>query len=319
MEDKKLIISSAPHIVAAKDTTSMMQTTIVALMPSLLWAIYILGFRALIQTVICVFFCIAFEWVTRRILKRKQTVQDMSAVVTGIMLSFVLPVNLPIWMTIIGCFIAIVIVKQLFGGLGCNFANPTAVAGIVLLISFPKEMTTWVITDKMCPAVLATAATGGSTPIDLFTNASNIPTNLQMFFGFVSGPAGELSAFMILIGAFILIIKKVIDPVAPICFIGSVIIISVIAGYDPFFQVCAGGVLLGSVFMASDPVTTPTTYLGKAIFGLGCGVLTMFMRRFATYPDSMLFAILFMNILTPQINVLTRSKVYTGNKTGGKE
>ena len=313
MEDKRpLILSPAPHMTDPKDTAYLMRGVLIACLPSLVWAVYLFGLKALELAAVCVGGCIFFEWVTRKTLGRSNTVGDWSAAVTGMILAMILPAGIPRWMALIGCFTAIVVVKQLFGGLGGNFANPAAVAGITLLLSFPKEMTTWEVNERMCNAIMATGISGGSTPIELFTNAQTVPTDLQMFFGFVSGPMGEISTLMLLLGGIWLIVRKIIDPVAPLCFLLSVIAISLLSGLDPFFQIMAGGVMFGAIFMASDPVTTPVTYPGKAIFGICCGVLTMLMRRFATYPDSMLFAILLMNILTPHIDRLTSGRVYKG-------
>lgn len=312
---EKLILSVSPHITDPKDTTYLMRQVIIAGIPALLWAIYIYGFKALALSLICVSGCVFMEWITRKILGRSNTISDLSAVVTGMILSFLLPSGISGWIALFGCFIAIVVVKQLFGGLGGNFANPAAVAGIVLLLSFPAEMTGWEVNERMCSAVIANSLTGASTPLELFTNAQTVPTNLQMFFGLVSGPMGEISALALLLGAIWLIARNVIDPVAPCAYLFTVMLISLLSGYNPFFQIMAGGVLFGAIFMASDPVTTPLTYPGKAIFGIGCGLFTMLMRRYATYPDSMLFAILLMNILTPHIDRITKQKADKGGKT----
>ena len=173
-------------------------------------------------------------------------------------------------------------------------------------------MTTWVINERMCSAIVASSARGGATPLELFANAQTVPTDLQMFFGMISGPIGSLSTLGLIIGGTYLFMRRVIDPVAPLCFIGSVMIVAAIQGYDPFFHVMAGGVLLAAIFMASDPVTTPVTIAGKAVFGLGCGLLTMLLRFYATYPDSVLFAVLIMNILTPQIDRFTKARPAKG-------
>jgi len=317
VENSKLfIVTPGPHIVATGNTSSMMRDVVIALLPSLFWGCYIYGLDALWLSFVCVAFCMFFEWVSRKVMKKEITIGDWSAVVTGMMLSMIIPVNIPKWMAVIGCFIAIVVVKQVFGGLGGNFANPTVTAGIILLLSFPEDMTSVSVNERMCSAIIATTARGGSTPLELFSNAESVPTNLQMLFGLVSGPIGTLSALTIIIGCVYLLARRVIDAVAPLSFILTVAIFAVIAGYNPLFHIMAGAVPLAAVFMASDPVTTPMTYTGKAVFGVGCGVLTMFMRLYATYPDSVLFAVLIMNILTPHIDRLTANRIYKVVKEG---
>lgn len=310
--NRLLITSAAPHMVEPSNTARMMLDVVIAGIPALLWSCYIYGGRALYLTLVCMGSCVAFEWLTRKILGRTSTIKDWSAVVTGMVLAFVLPVTIPRWMAVIGCFTAIVVVKQLFGGLGGNFANPAVVGAITLLLSFPKQMTTWEINERMCPAIIASTPRGGATPLELFANAQPVPTNLQMFFGMISGPVGSLSALAVIAGGVYLIVRRVIDPVAPLCFVGSVMAVAVLSGQDPFFQVMAGGILFAAIFMASDPVTTPVTYAGKAVFGIGCGLLTMLMRSYATYPDSVLFAVLIMNILTPHIDRFTKTKPVKG-------
>jgi len=316
MNNNKLIISVAPHIVTPRNTASIMKDVTMALMPALLWAIYIFGLRALLVTATCVIGCVFFEWASRKIMKRPQSIKDFSAVVTGIILAFSLPVEIPLWIALLGSFLAIVIVKQCFGGLGSNFANPAVVARIVLLLSYPAYMTKWTATDKMCNAIIASSfySTGASTPLELYTNAQDLPTNLQMFLGLVSGSIGEISVLALAIGASYLFARKVIEPAAPLAYIVTVGLTAAIAGLDPVFHVFCGGVFFAAIFMCTDPVTTPSTSFGRAIFGIGAGVLTMFMRMYATYPDSMPFAILLMNILTPYIDNFTLNRARKGGK-----
>ena len=204
MADKRtgLIVSSAPHVNNPVDTTSIMRDVLIALIPALLVAIYVNGFRALALSVVCVAACVIFEWAWQKFMHRKQTVGDLSAAVTGLILAFNFPVNLPIWMAIIGCFIAIIIVKQLFGGLGENFANPAIVARIAMFVGFASAMTSWKVTDKMDPVIQAAAgdALTGATPLALYAKGAELPSKLSMFLGTINGSMGEISAVALIIG-----------------------------------------------------------------------------------------------------------------------
>ncbi len=329
IKDNHLIVSSAPHVVNPVDTTHIMKSVVIALMPALVVAVYVFGLQALILTATCVASCVIFEGLTRKILDRPQTVGDYSAVVTGVILSYNLPAGLPLWMAIIGSFVAIVVVKQLFGGLGQNFVNPAIVGRIVLFTSFATPMTTWPLSNKMS-AVLwnadaaAKAASGsvdavtGATPLALFANAKDVPSNMDMFLGTINGSMGEISAAALLLGGLFLVFKKIIEPTIPVAFIGTVAVMALMMGFDPVFHICAGGVMLGAIFMATDYVTSPITTKGKIIFGIGCGFLTMVIRIFASYPEGVSFALLLMNILTPQIDKWTKMKLNGIPKGGGK-
>ena len=324
MADKhtNLIVSSAPHVCNPTDTATIMRDVVIALIPALAVAIYVFGFRALLMTVVCAAACVFFEWAVRKIMGRDNTIGDWSAVVTGVILAFNLPVNMPIWMAIIGCFIAIVVVKQIFGGLGQNFANPAIVGRIALFIGFATPMTTWAITGKMSQAIINNAgvdAVTGATPLAMWNAGAELPSNLEMFLGTINGSMGEISACALLIGGIYLVVRKVISPAIPVSFIATVAVLSVIMGFDPIFQVCAGGVMLGAIFMATDYVTSPITTPGRIIFGIGCGIFTMLIRSYASYPEGVSFAILLMNILTPHIDSITRSKLNGVPKKGGAE
>ncbi len=316
-----LVVSSAPHIIDATDTGSIMRDVVIALMPALAWAVYIFGYRALVMTAVCVAACVIFEGVTRKVLGKPQTLDDWSAVVTGVILAFNLPVSMPYWMAIIGCLVAIVVVKQLFGGLGENFANPAIVGRIVLVVGFATYMNSWTVTNRMSLAVRqATAdAVTGATPLVLLANGEELPSNLEMFLGFRNGSMGEISALALLIGGIYLIFRKVISPAIPVSFLGTVAILSAVMGFDPVFMLCAGGVMLGAIFMATDYVTSPVTTKGKIIFGIGCGALTMAIRAYGAYPEGVSFAILLMNILTPHIDNWTRVHIHGVEKGGAKK
>ncbi|WP_324825328.1 RnfABCDGE type electron transport complex subunit D [Sinanaerobacter sp. ZZT-01] len=312
MKNGNLIVSSAPHVVSPVNTSNIMRDVCIALIPAMIMEVVVFGLRALALTAVCVAACILFESITRRLLGRPDTISDLSAVVTGILLSYNLPAGLPFWMAIIGCFVAIVIVKQVFGGLGQNFANPAIVGRIVLFISFATPMTTWVLPKSQQTVDAIT----GATPLGLFSKGMDVPSNMDMFLGFIGGCTGEVSALALLLGGVYLVFKKVIEPTIPVSFIATVFVFALVTGLDPVFHIFAGGVMLGAIFMATDYVTSPITTRGKIIFGIGCGLLTMLIRLYSSYPEGVSFAILLMNILTPHIDNLTRLKL-NGVPAGG--
>ena len=324
MENKyhgNLAISSAPHLVGPVNTTKIMSLVLIALIPAFGVGIYQFGYRAALLTVVCVAACVLFEYLMNNILKKEQTVGDMSAVVTGVLLAFNLPAGLPYWIAIVGCFAAIVVVKQLFGGIGQNLVNPAVTARIFLFIAFATEMTTW-------PTARGTGvdAVTSATPLgELSMNGPDAvsATNMDLFLGNVGGCIGEVSALALLIGGIFLIVTRVITPHIPLCFLATVFVCGFIwGGLDgAVFHVCAGGVMLGAFFCATDYVTSPTLPLGKVIFGIGCGLFTMLIRLFASYPEGVSFAILLMNILTPYIDRICEKLKYKAPKKekGGDE
>lgn len=316
--DKKfhtnLIVSSAPHIVTDADTTKLMGTVILALIPSLAVSTYVFGARVLLLAAVCIIASVGFEWIYNQIMHRRQTVGDLSAALTGLLIAFNVPSNFPLWMAIIGCFFAIIIVKQLYGGLGKNFVNPAITARIFLFISFASAMSTWPLTRMQQSADAVT----GATPLGVLGETHEMTTSLRdMFLGFTGGSTGEVCALALLVGGVFLIWKKVISPIIPCAFIGTVFVIgaiyhqSVTAG---LWHVCAGGVMLGAFFMATDYVTSPKMKSGQLIFGIGCGLITMVIRLWGSYPEGVSFSILLMNICTPLINRISY-RLYCG---GGK-
>lgn len=316
-----LVVSSAPHIVSNVDTTRIMTMVIMALIPSLLVSIYVFGMRVLTLTVVCIVASVFFEWAWNALMHKRQTIGDLSAAVTGLLIAFNVPSGLPYWIAIVGCFVGIVIVKQLFGGVGKNIANPAITARIVLFISFATEMTTWPLPR------MAADATSTATPLGVLAEGgAELPTNMEMFLGFIGGSMGEVSAIALLVGGLFLIWKKVISPIIPVCFIGSVFVFAFIyyaaTGGDAFdmalFHVLAGGVMLGAFFMATDYVTTPLLPMGKVVFGIGCGVITMIIRLWGQYPEGVSFSILIMNCLTPLINNFFQNRMYGGAKKNEK-
>lgn len=306
---EKLIVTSSPHVKSSTTTSTIMRDVIIALIPALIASNIIFGLRAGLVTAVCVASCVGFEYLSRRIMNKKNTISDLSAVVTGIILAFNLPSTMPLWMCVIGSFVAIVVVKQLFGGIGQNFANPAITARIVLLVSFGTQMTNWA-----APKIAAVAdAVTGATPMAQLA-AGETPNLLNMFLGTTGGSLGETSALALLIGGIYLVYRKVINPIIPVAFIGTVFAFTVVLGVNPVAQILGGGLFLGAIFMATDYSTSPVTNMGKLIFGIGCGLITVLIRVFGSYPEGVSFAILLMNILVPYIDKATRLKALGGKK-----
>lgn len=302
----KLFVESSPHIRSAWTTQKIMLNVIIALCPALIMATYIFGLKALLLTVICCASCVLFEWLFGKITKRENTISDLSAVVTGMLLAFNLPAELPIYMAIIGCFVAIVIVKCLFGGIDQNFANPAITARIVLMLSFTASMNAWTAPFAWKDGVDAAL---GATP--LAAAADELPGMWDMFLGFRGGCLGETCIAALLLGGLYLMFIGVIRPTTPLCFIGTVALLSLWYGGNVDFmlyQLMGGGLVLGAFFMATDYATTPLTDKGKIIFGIGCGLITFAIRRFASLPEGVSFSILVMNCLTPLIDRYTAPK-----------
>ena len=321
-KNSNLLVTSNPHIVDSMNTTKIMSLVVIALLPSLIASVVIFGARALILAAVCIVASMFFEWAYEKLAKKPSTVGDLSAVVTGLLIAMNVPVTLPYWMAVIGCFVAIVIVKQFFGGLGQNFANPAITARIVLFLSFTTDMTYWA--DPTQGKVFSAAdAVTSATPLGIM-NESGIAdaqsqfSDLTMFLGNTGGSMGEVCAAALLIGGIFLIIMKVISPATPVAFLGTVAVISLIAGADPVWQICAGGAIIGAFFMATDYATTPTTTMGKVIFGIGCGVVTMLIRLYGNYPEGVSFSILLMNILTPHIDSFCEKRLYGNPKKAAK-
>lgn len=303
----KLMVSPSPHIHDAVSTQSIMRDVLIAMVPALIASVLIFGFRSLVLTAVCIASCMVFELFTRKLLGKSNTVSDLSAAVTGMLLAFNLPVELPLWMAVVGCFFAIVIVKQLFGGIGQNFANPAIAARIFLLLSFSLPMTTWVQVNSVSSATplaqMALARAG---------EAQVLPTYLEMLLGQRGGCLGETCALALIIGGVYLIARKVITPTIPLAFIGGVAVLALIFGENPLYHIMGGGCLIGAFFMATDYTTSPVTEKGKLIFGLGCAALTMIIRIFGSYPEGVSYAILLMNIICPLIDRATKSKPFGG-------
>lgn len=312
MKKDLLIVAPSPHFRDGASTNAIMYNVLAALVPAVVISVLVFGMRALVLEAVCVLSCIFFEWLFQFVCKRPCTIADGSAAVTGLLLALNLPVTLPIWMAVLGCAVSILVVKQLFGGIGQNFANPAIVGRIFLLVSFGAQMTNWAAPKAYMAGV---EALSGATPLALVKSGSalaDLPPMLSMLLGVRGGSIGETAAVGLLIGGIYLIVKKVITATTPVVYIATVIVLSFAFGLEPGYQVVSGGLLLGAFFMATDYATSPTTESGKVIFAIGCGVITMAVRAFASYPEGVSFAILLMNIITPLIDRVTRTKPFGG-------
>ena len=302
-EALKLTLSSSPHAHSPNSTRRIMLDVCIALLPALIGAIVFFGARALTLTALSVAGCVFFEWAYRRIMKKDNTTGDLSAVVTGILVAFVCPVTLPFWTILIGDFFAIVVVKQLFGGIGANIVNP-ALAARAFLFSWPVLMSNWVkVGFDNAAGLLSTAdAVTAATPMSaMHQGALPEESILDMFLGNIGGCIGETSALLLIIGFIYLLYRKVITARIPLAYIGTVAILAFLfpQGNDRIAwmaaQVFGGGLMLGAIFMATDYVTSPLTKLGQIVYGIGCGVITILIRYFGGYSEGVTYAILCMN------------------------
>jgi electron transport complex protein RnfD len=302
-----LIVNVSPHIRGKTNTRGIMLDVVIALMPALAAAVFIFGWRALLITAVCVCASVLSEYLFQRGCKKPVTVRDLSAVVTGLLLAYSLPVSIPVWQAVLGSVVAIVVIKQLFGGIGQNFANPAVTARIVMVIAFSATMTSWV-TPGAADAV-SSATTLALIPAG---DISALPGMMDMFLGFRGGCIGETCMPALLLGGLYLLARRVISWHTPVFFIATVFGMTAAFGAMPVYQLMSGGLILGAFFMATDYSSTPSTAWGKVIFGIGAGVLTAVIRVFGSYPEGVSFAILLMNILTPHISKLTRQKAIGG-------
>lgn len=321
--ENQLYLSSSPHIHSGETTDKVMRLVIYALLPATALSIYFFGLPALGVLLICTLGCVAFEALACKIMARPQTIADGSAALTGILLALNLPPSSPWWLSLLGAAIAILIGKQVYGGLGYNPFNPALVARVVLLISFPVQMTSWTAPTPIGSGVDAVTA---ATPLGEMKTAVMLTGKLpematsgfsNYFFGNMAGSLGEVSALALLLGGLFLLYKKIITWHTPISFIGTVVVVSGLFWLtdptkypNPLFHLITGGLILGAFFMATDMVSSPVTYKGMLIFGFGCGLLTVLIRLFGGYPEGVSFAILLMNAATPLIDRYTRPKIY---------
>ena len=295
----KLIVSSSPHFNGGKTTQNIMLDVIIALVPAMIASVILFGFRAAVVILTCVASCVLSEYLSRRVMKRPQTVGDLSCVVTGILLALNLPVTINPFIAIFGGVVAIVVVKQMFGGIGQNFVNPALTARIILLNSFPSRMTHWV--QPFDYAATADAVTS-ATPLGILKEGGGeLPSYLDLFLGNTGGCLGETCALALLIGGIYLIARRVISPVIPVTYLATAAVFSALFGRDPLFDLLSGGLMLGAFFMATDYTTSPLYFWGRVAFAIGCGALTMVIREFGSLPEGVSYSIILMNILTPLI------------------
>lgn len=302
--DEKLIVSSSPHIRNGVTTRSIMLDVIMSLVPAAIASILLFGPRALMIIAVCVASCVLSEYICRRVMKRESTIGDLSAAVTGILLAFNLPVTIHPLIAAFGGVVAIVVVKQMFGGIGQNFVNPALTARIILMSSFPAQMTAWVSPRYYLSSSAADAVTTAS-PLGLLKQgapAAELPGYLNMLVGDRAGSLGETCALALILGGVYLIVRKVISPTIPLCYLGTAALLSFCMGRDVLLDLLSGGLLLGAIFMATDYATSPLTRKGQIIYAVGCGVITMLIRRFGSLAEGVSFAIVLMNILVPLID-----------------
>ena len=299
----QLHISSSPHIHGKKTTTSIMLDVIIALLPATIAGFLIFGLKALSVVMMCIGVSVISEFVFNKLAKKEDTTSDLSAVVTGLLLGLNLPADTPLWQAAVGSIFAIVIVKCIFGGLGCNLVNPAITARVFMLVAFTTLAKPSFPVDSVATATPLVDLAGGKTP-----------ELLDLFLGNVGGAIGETSKLALLIGGIYLICRKVISPVMPLSFIGTVFVLTLLVNdfslSAGLYQILSGSLFIGAFFMATDYVTSPATAKGKLIFGFGAGLITVLIRFWGVYPEGVSFAILLMNILNPYINVWSRRKLF---------
>lgn len=303
----QLHISSSPHIHGKKTTTSIMLDVIIALLPATISGFLIFGLKALSVVMMCIAVCVLSEFIFNKIVKKEDTTSDLSAVVTGLLLGLNLPADTPLWQAAVGSIFAIVVVKCIFGGIGCNLVNPAITARVFMLVAF---------TSLAKPSFPVDSVATATPLVDL--SAGKTPDLLDLFLGNIGGAIGETSKLALLIGGIYLICRKVISPVMPLSYIGTVFVFTFLVKdfslTAALYQILSGGLFIGAFFMATDYVTSPATNKGRLIFGIGAGVITVLIRLWGAYPEGVSFAILFMNILNPYVNVWSRRRLFGRDK-----
>lgn len=306
-----LIVSTSPHFHGKTSTTTIMRDVIIALSPSVVAAVVFFGIKALLMIAVCVTTCVLSEFFFNLICKKAQTVGDLSAIVTGLLLALSLSTKANLWHCVVGSVFAIIVVKCLFGGIGCNFANPAVTARVFLLIAFGS------IAGGTQTQFASAELTSSATPLEALGNGDALPTITDMLIGNRGGAIGETCAIALLLGLTYLLVRKVISFETPVIYIGTVFVLSLIITADitkALIHTLGGGLLIGAIFMATDYVTTPMTRRGKSLFALGCALITVLIRFWGSYPEGVSFAILLMNILTPYIEKLVTPRPIGGVK-----
>ena len=309
----KLIVSSSPHLRSKTTTNRIMLDVLIALLPTAVMGCVIFGWRALLTLSVCTASAVLAELLFNLVVKKQQTVADFSAAVTGLILGLNLRADAPVWQCVVGAVFAIVVVKCLFGGLGCNFANPAATGRIFMLICFAGS-----VAGGATPRLSTAPELGsGATPLDVLSGGGELPSVLDMLLGLRGGAIGETCIVAILVGFVYLVVRRVIHFETPLIFVGTVFVLYLIAENSfetALYQVLAGGLVFAAVFMATDYVTTPITRTGKMIFALGAGLITFLIRYFGSLPEGVSYSILIMNIISPYIEKWTQKKAFGGKK-----
>ena len=322
-EMAKLTVSSSPHIRAAHTTQSIMRDVIIALVPAMIVAVVMFGLSALAVIVVSVVACVFFEWGYRKLMHKDSTISDGSAVVTGVLMACCLPANVPLWIPVVGAFFAIVLVKQLYGGIGKNFLNP-ALAARAFLFSWPVIMTTWVAPNFRYGADVVTSATPMS-----FLHMGQLPEGISImgtFLGTIGGSLGEISSAALILGGIYLVVRKVISVRIPLSYLLTVAVLTFIfprGGNDNLtwmlYNLFSGGLMLGAIFMATDYTTSPINPVGQIVYGIGCGLLTVFIRYFGSYVEGVSYAILIMNVCVWMIDMAFRPRRFGVSKEDEKK
>jgi len=325
--NKILTVSPSPHVHSSDSTQKIMYRVVYAMLPALVWSVFVFGLAALWVTLVAVVSCLAFEYLIQKyLMKIKPSITDGSALITGILIAFNVPSNIPWWIIVIGSIASIGIGKLSFGGLGSNIFNPALVGRVFMLISFPVQMTSWPVNSRSgidgitsaTPLNIIKEGISNGTPISEISG--NLPSTLDMLFGNIGGSLGEISALLLIIGGLYMLWKKVITWHIPVSIVGTVALISTIFWFinpemyiNPVYHILAGGLMLGAIFMATDMVSSPMTPKGQLIYGIGIGIITISIRMFGAYPEGISFAILIMNAVTPLINTYVKPKRFGGN------
>lgn len=322
-EKKLLSVSPSPHLKHPDTTTSIMLDVIIALVPAFIWAVYVFGFRAMAIVIISIASCVVFEFLYQKLMKKPLALRDLSAVVTGILIAFNLPVGVPLWIPVMGAFFAIIVVKQLFGGIGKNIVNPALAARVFIFSAWPSmlggESFTAPFEKLSAFSVSGGDITASATPLTALKQGVDPDLSLfDMFMGNMPGCIGEVSALLLILGGVYLLFRRVITWHIPVSYIGTVLLLtyffpqvqSVHAYQFMLAELFSGGLMLGAIFMATDYATSPVTNKGRLIYGVGCGLLTVFIRYFGGYNEGVSFAILIMNLLVWYIDMFTKPRVF---------
>ena len=315
---EKLLVTPSPHISHQDTSRGIMADVLIALLPAAVGGCFIFGWRPILVMLTCIVTAVLAEYLCCKIMKRPVSVGDLSAVVTGLILALNLPPAIPLWIAAISSLVAIVVVKEMFGGLGHNFANPAITARIVMLVSFPAYMSTWTAPLGSTSEIVSSATSPGET-VDIMTSATPLSHTAleggyysykQLFMGQIPGCIGETFSLLIILGGLYLILRRVITPTIPLSFVGTVALLSFLAGDDPLYMILSGGLLFGAFFMATDYVTSPTGWKGQLVFGVGCGLITFVIRKFGSLPEGVSYAILIMNLFVYYIDKITLPKAF---------